>query len=98
MDDRMTVQPADAAPAEDQQIEEIARMIYSEINRQMDSEFLSTSAVIEAGGLRHVLIEGHIDLIRVATALARRLGLSIPEVETVPENAELAAPFKRIGS
>lgn len=98
MDDRRTVQAAEAAPTEDEQIEEIARMIYSEISRQMDSEFLSTSAMIEAGSLRHILIEGHIDLIRVATALARRLGLSIPDVETVAENDRLAAPFKRIGS
>jgi hypothetical protein len=98
MDDRRAVRAGPAGPADDEQIAEIARMIYSEINRQMDSESLSTSAVIEAGGLRHVLIEGQIDLIRVASALARRLGLSIPEVETVAEAEPIAAPPKRLGS
>lgn len=78
------------------QIEELARMIYSEVQRQIDANQPNTSAIIEAGSLRHVLIEGHIDMLRIATALVARYDIAMPDIETVPGTLGLEAGKRRL--
>jgi hypothetical protein len=77
------------------QLEELARMIYVEVQRQIDGNWPANSAIIEAGSLRNVLIEGHIDLLKIATALATRCGLSMPEIETVGDARRVFDPHRR---
>ena len=70
---------------DDAQTRQLAQMIYDELDRQIDRGRPNNSAIIEAGSLRTVLIEGRIDLVKVAAALAKRCGLRMPEVETVTD-------------
>jgi hypothetical protein len=63
------------------EIERLAQMLYEELDRHLDRAGPSTAAIVEAGSLFAVLIEGRIDLVRVAAALTRRLGLRLPEGE-----------------
>jgi hypothetical protein len=72
------------------QIEELARMIYLEVQRQIDANWPANAAIIEAGSLRNVLIEGRVDLLKIATALSARYDIGAPDIETIADNSQLA--------
>jgi hypothetical protein len=71
------------------QIEDLARMIYLEVRRQIDANWPANAAIIEAGSLRNVLIEGHIDLMKIAAALTTRYDMTMPDIETIGENRDI---------
>jgi len=81
---------ADQDPSDKhKQVEDLARMIYLEVRRQIDANWPANAAIIEAGSLRNVLIEGHIDLMRIAAALTTRYDMTIPDIETVGETRNI---------
>lgn len=71
------------------QTEELARMLYLEVQRQIDANWPANAAIIEAGSLRNVLIEGRVDLVKIAAALAARYDIKAPDIETVADNSRL---------
>ena len=75
-----------------EQIERLAQVIFDELDRQIDRDQPNNSAIIEAGSLDTVLIEGRIDLLRVAEALVKRFGLRLPEIETVADRGGRILP------
>lgn len=66
-----------------QELERLARAIYGEICRQFDGDGPSVPTVCSQSGMRGVLIEGHVDLIRIASTLAKRFCVRLPDIETV---------------
>jgi len=78
------------------QIEDLARMIYLEVQRQIDANWPANAAIIEAGSLRNILIEGHIDLLKIATALTTRYDMTIPDIETVGETRQINDTRRRV--
>lgn len=77
------------------QIEDLARMIYLEVQRQIDANWPANAAIIEAGSLRNVLVDGHVDLIKIAAALTTRYDMTSPDIETVGESREIAGDGHR---
>lgn len=77
------------------QIEDLARMIYIEVSRQIDSNWPANAAIIEAGSLRNILIEGHIDLVKIAAALTTRYDMTMPDIETIGETEALEGAAAR---
>lgn len=69
-----------------QQLNRLARAIYVEIRKQFDCSDPSVPMISEQGGLRNVLIEGQIDLVKVAAALSMRCCVQLPEVQTVSDH------------
>jgi hypothetical protein len=78
------------------QIEELARMIYLEVQRQIDANWPANAAIIEAGSLRNVLIEGRVDLLKIATALTARYDLGTPDIETIADNSRIASTKRNL--
>lgn len=68
-----------------QEMEQLARAIYGEICRQFDADGPCVPQVCASNGMRGVMIEGEIDLVRVAATLAKRFCIRIPEIETIAE-------------
>jgi hypothetical protein len=66
-----------------QEMEQLARAIYGEICRQFDADGPCVPQICDGSGMRGVIIEGEIDLIRLASTLAKRFCIRIPEIETV---------------
>lgn len=67
------------------EMERLARAIYGEICKQFDSDGPAVPVLCSQAGMRDVLIEGHVDLIRVASTLAKRFCVRVPEIETIGE-------------
>lgn len=67
----------------------LAEAIFAEILKQFDAD--GPVAPSAEQGMRHVLIEGCIDLVKVAAALSKRCCMEYPDIETVLE----AAPAER---
>jgi hypothetical protein len=65
------------------EMEHLARAIYGEIRKQFDAEGPSIPAICSEAGMSDVLIEGHVNLTRVASTLAKRFCVRLPEIETV---------------
>lgn len=65
------------------QAEHLARAIYTELCRQFDASGPTSPQVSGEAGMRSVIIEGEVDLVRLASTLAKRFCLRVPEIETV---------------
>jgi hypothetical protein len=79
-------------------MERLAREIYGEICRQFDADGPCVPRICDQSGLRSVIVEGQIDLIRLASTLAKRFCVRMPEIETVGDlNAVEAAPQRATG-
>lgn len=72
------------------QLHKLARAIYVEIRKQFDCAGPSVPMICDQAGMRDVLVEGHIDLMKVAAALSVRCCVQIPDVETVDESTSEA--------
>lgn len=70
----------------DRDMELVALAIYREIRKQCEMNAPSCPTVSGDGGMRNVLIEGQVDLLKVAAVLTRRFGSRVPDIETVEEN------------
>lgn len=67
----------------DPQVQRLAQAIYTAICKQFDAESPTAPMVCGQGGMRDVLVEGHLDLLKVAAALNKRCCLQMPDIETV---------------
>ena len=67
----------------DPQVQRLAQAIYAAICKQFDAESPTAPMVCGQGGMRDVLVEGHLDLVKVAAALNKRCCLQMPDIETV---------------
>lgn len=69
----------------DPQLQRLAKAIYVEICRQFEAEGPTAPMICGQGGMHDVLVEGHIDLVKVAAALAKRCCVNMPDIETIAE-------------
>lgn len=67
------------------QLHRLAKAIYAEIRKQFDCAGPSVPMVCDHSGMRDVLVQGHIDLVKVAAALSMRCCVQMPDIETVDE-------------
>lgn len=75
----------------DPQVQRLAQAIYAAICKQFDAESPTAPMVCGQGGMRDVLVEGHLDLLKVAAALNKRCCLQMPDIETVAAVRSTAA-------
>lgn len=69
----------------DPQLQRLAKAIYVEICKQFDARGPAAPQVCSEGGMRNVMIEGHLDLMKVAAALTKRCCVLMPDIETIPD-------------
>lgn len=70
---------------DDPQLQRLANAIFVEICKQFDAESPAAPMICGPGGMRDVLVEGHIDLLKVAAALNKRCCVLMPDVETITD-------------
>ena len=66
----------------DPRMSRLAEAIFIEIRKQFEDGPMQPNA---EQAMRHVLIQGSIDLVKVAAALSKRCCVDFPDVETVGE-------------
>lgn len=69
----------------DPQLQRLANAIFVEICKQFDTESPTAPMICGQGGMRDVLVEGHIDLLKVAAALSKRCCVQMPDIETIAD-------------
>ena len=69
----------------DPKMNRLAEAIFAEIQKQFDADGPIVPSAEQ--GMRHVVIEGCIDLVKVAAALSKRCCMEFPDIETVAEDA-----------
>lgn len=65
------------------ELQRLGQMIYLEIAKQLGRD---PRCIVDADhDLRSVVVDGSVDLVRVAAAVAKRCCLTLPDVETVSD-------------
>jgi hypothetical protein len=73
----------------------MAQVIYVEMTRQMG---MNSRAMIDADhNLREVILDGSLDLVRVAAALSKRCCVHPSNVETITESARNPSDLSAVG-
>lgn len=70
----------------DPKMNRLAEAIFVEIQKQFDVDGPIVPSAEQ--GMRHVLIEGCIDLVKVAAALSKRCCMELPDIETVVDERQ----------
>lgn len=67
----------------DDELKRLGQLIYAELARQLGRD--APCRIDADHDLRSVVVDGSVDLVRVAAAVAKRCCLTLPDVDTVAE-------------
>lgn len=74
----------------DSELQRLGQLIYLEMAKQLGRD--ARSMIDADHDLRAVVVDGSVDLVKVAAVVAKRYCVSLPDVEIVAEVAPVASP------
>ncbi|SFI43412.1 hypothetical protein SAMN05216304_102734 [Bosea sp. OK403] len=77
----------------DSELQRLGQLIYLEMAKQLGRD--ARSMIDADHDLRAVVVDGSVDLVKVAAVVAKRYCVSLPDVEIVTEVAPVASPCER---